>query len=364
MTDMALDTPAGKGEVASPAKTRRIVLIRLWLLSVAALVLAMVLVGGATRLTDSGLSITEWKPITGAIPPLSAETWEAEFEKYRQIPEYQLVNKGMSLEAFKVIYWWEWGHRFLGRLIGLAFFVPFALFWARGWLTPRLKKQGIALLALGGLQGFVGWYMVSSGLTERVDVSQYRLALHLGLAAVILGALVWVVRDVGLARDRVHGVHSPAAFRVVSMILVVALFLQILLGALVAGLDAGLTYVTWPLMDGAFIPDGLLFQTPWFLNLFENVLTVQFNHRMLAYGIILLALFHIAQALAIRDRAARRRVIVLSAAIVGQAVLGVATLLSMVRIDLALLHQGLAFAILVLAVLHADANQRGLGSAP
>ena len=171
--------------------------IRLWLFSVAALVFAMVLVGGATRLTGSGLSITEWQPILGAIPPMSAADWQDAFEKYKQIPEYQFINKGMSLEAFKAIYWWEWSHRLLGRFIGVAFFVPFLIFWIRGAIPPRLFPRLIAIFLLGGAQGALGWYMVQSGLADRTDVSQYRLAAHLGMAVLIYGAILWVAYGVG-----------------------------------------------------------------------------------------------------------------------------------------------------------------------
>jgi cytochrome c oxidase assembly protein subunit 15 len=182
--------------------------VAVWLYGVAALIFVMVIVGGATRLTDSGLSITEWQPILGVIPPLSEADWQAALEKYRQIPQYQLINRGMSLEDFKVIYWWEWAHRFLGRIIGLAFFVPLVWFWVRGQLSASLKPKLLALLFLGGLQGFLGWYMVQSGLTERVDVSQYRLAAHLGLAIVIFGAILWLALGLSLRRN---GGSSAAA---------------------------------------------------------------------------------------------------------------------------------------------------------
>lgn len=362
MSDMAFQSQARKGNSANEADRPGLTLIRAWLFAVMVLVLIIVMVGGATRLTDSGLSITEWKPITGVVPPLSEVGWLAEFEKYRQIPEYQQINKGMSLDAFKFIYWWEWAHRFLGRVIGVAFFVPYTIFWAKGWLTTRLKWQGAGLLALGGLQGFVGWYMVSSGLTERVDVSQYRLALHLGLAAIIVAALAWVAQDVDRQRQQRAGPRPTLAVRLGALALAVLVLVQILLGALVAGLDAGLTYVTWPLMDGQIVPDGLFFDAPWYRNLFENILTVQFNHRLVAYGLVVLASAHAVHAAIRADRATARRATLVAAALLVQAAIGIATLLSLVRIDVALTHQLAAFVILILAVLHADIAWRGAGA--
>ena len=229
--------------------------VRIWLWCVAALVFLMVFVGGATRLTDSGLSITEWRPITGVIPPLTAEGWETELEKYRQIPEYQRINRGMSMAEFQFIYWWEWGHRFLGRLVGLAFVVPLVWFAARKALPPRSMPKLLGLLALGGLQGFIGWWMVASGLVDRVDVSQYRLGVHLTMAAIILAAIAWVAQGMKPLEARLEERRAqPAVGSVMAGLFVLFVLFQIFLGALVAGLDAGLTYTTWPLMDGDFIP--------------------------------------------------------------------------------------------------------------
>ena len=359
MTEMALHPPARKDKDDGAGAENRIFWIRLWLAAIAGLVLAMVMVGGATRLTDSGLSITEWKPVTGIVPPMSDQGWASEFEKYRQIPEYELINKGMTLEEFKDIYWWEWSHRFLGRMIGFVFFIPFLVFWLRGWLTRRSKWQGIGVLALGGLQGAVGWYMVASGLVDRVDVSQYRLAMHLGLAAIILASVVLMARDVRLARLADQAEALPSRFRVTSYALVGLVFLQILLGALVAGLDAGLTYNTWPLMDGSFIPHGLFFKAPWYVNPFENILTVQFDHRMMAYLVLGVAIFHAIQSRGLRDQAAIRRAHFLSVLVGTQVVVGIVTLLTVVHIHIALAHQAIAFVTFAFAVLHADANRRG-----
>ncbi|MFK7791621.1 MAG: COX15/CtaA family protein [Devosiaceae bacterium] len=345
--------------------------VRTWLWCVAALVFLMVFVGGATRLTDSGLSITEWRPITGAIPPLSAEGWEAELEKYRQIPEYQRINRGMSMAEFQFIYWWEWGHRFLGRLVGLAFAVPLVWFAVRKALPSKSMPKLLGLLALGGLQGAIGWWMVASGLTERVDVSQYRLGVHLTMAAIILAAIAWVAQSMkpiepALA-DRQKSRNGQAATGATMATLLSAfVLLQIFLGALVAGLDAGLTYTTWPLMDGDFIPPAakLFVQSPWYINMGENVLTVQFIHRMGAYALIGFAIFH---ALRMRRVAADRKDAKMASALVialfVQMLIGIVTLLTQIEMEWALIHQFWAFVILVVSVLHV-ARLRGHGHLP
>ncbi|MBO6674510.1 MAG: COX15/CtaA family protein [Rhizobiales bacterium] len=330
--------------------------VRVWLWCVAALVFLMVFVGGATRLTDSGLSITEWRPITGAIPPLSAEGWEAELEKYRQIPEYQRINRGMSMAEFQFIYWWEWGHRFLGRLVGLAFVVPLIWFAARKALPPQSMPKLLGLLALGGLQGFVGWWMVASGLTERVDVSQYRLAVHLTMAAIILASIAWVAQsmkpiELHLADRR--GQAAPGA--AMAALLGLFVLVQIFLGALVAGLDAGLTYTTWPLMDGDFIPPAakLFIQSPWYVNFGENVLTVQWVHRMGAYALLGFAIFHAWRMRRVAtDRKDAKMASALVIALLLQALIGIVTLLTQIEMEWALLHQFWAFVILVVTVLH------------
>ena len=330
--------------------------VALWLWSIAVIVFLMILVGGATRLTDSGLSITEWQPLLGAIPPLSDADWQAAFAKYREIPEYELVNKGMSLEAFKAIFWWEWGHRFLGRLIGLAFAVPLVAFWALGRLRAGLAPKLAGVFLLGGLQGAIGWYMVKSGLVDRVDVSQYRLALHLTIAFLILGAVVWLA--LGLARvDGAVRLRTVTAGQRRTAVALAALVLaQVVLGALVAGTKAGLTYNTWPLMDGRIVPDGLLAMSPWYANLGENVATIQFNHRMVAYLVLALALWH---ALSLWRTQADARIVrsgaALAAAVLAQAALGVWTLLSArgaIPLGLGLAHQGGGAVVWVAAVWH------------
>lgn len=331
MTDMT-----DKQRAALPA-------IRLWLFLIAALVFAMVMVGGATRLTDSGLSITEWRPLLGAIPPLTDADWLAAFAKYKLIPEYTAINRGMSLEEFKVIYWWEWSHRFLGRFIGVAFLIPFLWFWLSGRVAPRLWPRLALLFVLGGLQGALGWYMVASGLVDRVDVSQYRLAAHLTLASVIFGAILWTAY--GLAQKR----RLPSSGLEWAAALIAALIvLQVALGGFVAGLDAGMGYTTWPLMDGKLIPDGLFVMEPAWRNVFENALTVQFDHRMLAYCIAAVVVIHAAVA-------RRSAATLLALTIVVQIALGIWTLLAQVPLSLALLHQAGAMLVLALALwnLHA-----------
>ncbi|GFE66796.1 heme A synthase [Litoreibacter roseus] len=316
--------------------------IRVWLMILFALVVVMIAVGGLTRLTDSGLSITEWAPVTGAIPPLSAADWASEFEKYRLIPEYQLQNAGMSLEEFKVIYWWEWGHRQLGRVIGLV--------WALGFLWFLLRKQipvgwtGRMLLlgGLGGLQGAIGWWMVSSGLEgTRLDVASYRLAIHLGLAFVILGLIAWYVLRLGRSEADLLQARRAAEPRLKSMVsgLLHFSYLQIVVGALVAGIDAGRTYTDWPLMGGELFPS-LAFQlSPLWTNFFENEALVQFNHRLLGY--ILLA-YAIAVWLKSRKSAntfTRGAFSAMMMMVLLQMVLGIVTVMYAAPWQIAIVHQ-------------------------
>jgi cytochrome c oxidase assembly protein subunit 15 len=325
--------------------------VRSWLIAVAALVFAMVMVGGATRLTDSGLSITEWQPILGALPPMSDAAWHDAFEKYRQIPEYTVINRGMSLEDFKTIYWWEWSHRLLGRFIGVAFLLPFLWFWWRGQIAPALMPRLVGVFILGGLQGALGWYMVMSGLVDRTDVSQYRLAAHLGLALAIFGYLVWLVLDLdALTTGRRNGRRQ--AFVGGAVLLVGLIFAQMLLGALVAGLDAGQGYNTWPLMDGRWVPQGLLVADPWWINLFENAMTVQFDHRIVAYAVLALAIVQAVRVLRGGGPGGTSGMLLL-AAVVAQIALGVWTLLARVPIELGLAHQAGAVVVFAMALWHA-----------
>lgn len=331
----------------------------IWLYCLCALIFAMIMVGGATRLTDSGLSITEWQPIIGIVPPLSDAAWQDAFEKYRQIPEYELVNKGMSLAEFKVIFWWEWAHRFLGRMIGFAFLIPFLFFWARGHLSRAMMPKLIAMFLLGGLQGALGWYMVTSGLVDRVDVSQYRLAAHLSAAVLIFGYIFWIA--LRMETGKAAATEVAPGVRLSAVGLTGAIFLQIVLGAFVAGLDAGQGYNTWPLMDGALIPEGLGAMSPWYLNLFENALTVQFDHRLFAYMTAIWALAHASMVLS-RDQAGPLAMgaVILAAAVLVQVMLGVATLLAQVPIELGLAHQAMAIVVFALALMHVNRLVPGL----
>src|SRR4051812_13929838 len=327
--------------------------VKWWLFAVAALIAIMVLVGGATRLTESGLSIVEWKPVTGALPPLTDAQWAQAFEGYKAIPQYRELNAGMSLTEFKTIFWWEWSHRLLGRVIGVAYLLPFLFFLWRGALSAELKRRLWLIFGLGALQGAVGWWMVASGLSQRVEVSQYRLATHLVLALLIFAVIVWTLRRLA---DRPHVAAQPR-LKITGIVLVALTFVQLYFGALVAGLRAGRVYNTWPDIDGGFIPSAerLWFETPWWRNLFDNTLTVQFEHRMTAYALIALAIFHVVDA--IRSRAGGAAVngaIWLAAAMLLQATLGIMTLLQQVPIDLALTHQAVAIAVLTLAVFQVE----------
>ena len=340
--------------------------IRLWLYAVAALVLAMVLVGGATRLTESGLSITEWKPVMGTLPPLSDSDWQAAFEKYRAIPQYEAVNAGMSLAAFKTIFWWEWTHRLLGRIIGAAFLLPFLWFLWRGWVPPRLRPLLWFIFGLGALQGAVGWWMVASGLAERIEVSQYRLGTHLVLACGIYVMLLWTARRLGEGDGiaPAAGAGEGARLRWTAQGLLTLVLLQIYLGALVAGLRAGYAYNTWPLIDGALVPEAshLFTETPLWRNFFENMLTVQFDHRIVAYAIFVIAALHAFDVERnVKAGAVRVRAFALFATVTLQAALGIATLLWIVPLPLALLHQAAAMLVLTVATLHAAGLARRPG---
>ena len=321
--------------------------ISVWLWILAALVAIMVLVGGATRLTDSGLSITEWAPVMGAVPPTSALEWEAAFEAYKTTTEFQTQNSWMTLEDFKPIYWWEWGHRQLGRAIGVVWFTGFVIFLAarkipRGW-TGRLFLVG----ALGGLQGAIGWWMVASGLTGRVDVAPYRLASHLGIAFLILGLLVWFALRVRL--DEVSGLQArrrrETALMPWTAFLIVLVFVQVLSGALVAGLDSGQAYTGWPLMNGAILPPESFDLQPLWMNAFENPALAQFNHRILAYVIVLLVPIFVWRAARSGIVSVRKRANALLAVTLVQLTLGIVTVLTAAPLWIALVHQATALAL-------------------
>jgi cytochrome c oxidase assembly protein subunit 15 len=334
-----------------PLETRRRA-VRLWLLAVAALIFATVIVGGATRLTESGLSIVEWKPVTGVIPPFDGPAWQAEFEKYKTIPQYRERHPGMGLDEFKTIYWWEWTHRLLARLVGGVFLVPFLWFLWRGWIEPSLRKRLWTIFGLGAALGVIGWLMVASGLSERVRVSQYWLAFHLTLACLMFAAVLWTAE--GLAPRA--AVIVPRRIRVAALAVLALILVQIYLGALVSGIRAGLIYNSWPLIDGAWMPElaRLFFDAPLWRNFFENTLTVQFDHRMVAYALELFVLLHAVDvARTVRGGAALSGALALASAVTLQATLGIVTLLHQAPIALALPHQAMAVVVLAIAVVHA-----------
>ena len=325
--------------------------IRRWLMVLFSLVMIMIAVGGLTRLTDSGLSITEWRPLTGAIPPMSEAHWLEEFEKYKQIPEFQIQNQWMQLNDFKVIYWWEWGHRQLGRVIGLVWFLGFMWFWLRrqiptGW-TGRLVVVG----ALGGLQGAVGWWMVSSGLRgSMLDVASYRLATHLGLAFVILGFLAWFMFLLGRSeRDLMQARRlKEAKLFGLSTGWLHFTFLQIILGALVAGIDAGRSYTDWPLMGGLVFPPDAFILTPLWSNFFENPGLVQFVHRCTGYLLLAFGIVVWLRGRRSANRGTQSAFHLAFGALVAQVVLGIVTVMTAAPWEIAIVHQVLAVAVFVL----------------
>ena len=316
--------------------------IQIWLKILFTLVVVMILVGGLTRLTDSGLSITEWRPITGALPPLSSENWLLEFEKYKQIPEYELQNKGMSLSEFKFIYWWEWGHRQLGRVIGLVWLIGFITFFASRKIPNGWNGSLLFVGILGGLQGAVGWWMVSSGLTgTMLDVASYRLATHLGLAFVILGYLTWFILLLGRSEKILLQSRRNMDPKFVSLStgLLHLTFLQILVGALVAGIDAGRNYVDWPLMAGGFLPPDPFELSPWWRNFFEDDGLVQFMHRMIGYTLFLFCLFAWRRSRSSGNSTLKFSFNVILAIAFFQMVLGIATVMYAAPWEIAIIHQ-------------------------
>jgi heme a synthase len=331
--------------------------VAIWLLAIAFLVLCMVVVGGATRLTGSGLSITQWKPISGVIPPLSQKAWMAEFANYQRIPQYQLVNHGMGLAAFKTIYWWEWTHRLLGRLLGLAFFAPFVVFLALRRLPTRLIWRCVVLFALGGLQGLVGWWMVASGLEGRVTVAPERLATHLGLALILFVALIWTACEAWEGAPRPS--YQPR-WALAAVGLAVLVYVQSLLGALVAGNQAGLIYNDWPLMAGQVFPRAYVSGGGLFHSLLHSQAAVQFNHRLVAY-----ILFVAALGLAIGayrspslSRPTRNLFVATAILVTLQAMLGIITLMAQAPLALSALHQIGAAIVLSCATVLAWRSQR------
>lgn len=316
--------------------------VRLWMMILFALVVVMIAVGGLTRLTDSGLSITEWRPLTGALPPMSEAAWQSEFDKYRAIPEYQLQNKGMSMSEFQFIYWWEWGHRQLGRVIGLVWAIGFFGFLLTKNIPNGWTSRMLLLGALGGLQGAVGWWMVSSGLTgTMLDVASYRLATHLGLAFVILGFISWYVFQLGQTEKDLIQRRRMRETRLFSMGtgLMHLAFLQILLGALVAGIDAGRNYVDWPLMAGGFFPPDMFSLTPWWRNFFEDDGLVQFIHRMAGYVLMIFAIVVWRVARKSGNTQVRFGFNAVLAMVFFQMVLGIITVMYSAPWQIAIVHQ-------------------------
>ncbi len=331
-------TPGGIDKAGQGARGA----IRIWLMVLFALVVIMIAVGGLTRLTDSGLSITEWKPVTGAMPPMSAEAWTEEFDKYRAIPEYQLQNKGMTLEEFKVIYWWEWGHRQLGRVIGVVWAAGFLFFLATKMIPTGWTGRLLFIGALGGLQGFIGWWMVSSGLREgMLDVASYRLATHLGLAFVILGFIAWYIYRLGRTQAELLQARRSAdsGLSRLSNVLIGFAFLQILIGALVAGIDAGRAYPDWPLMAGGFLPPQPFDLQPVWRNFFEDAGLVQFMHRMAGYLLFLFGIFVWLRARKSANRRTQAAFNMVIAMMFIQMVLGIVTVIYSAPWHIAILHQ-------------------------
>ncbi|HWT55381.1 MAG TPA: COX15/CtaA family protein [Rhodocyclaceae bacterium] len=310
--------------------------VAIWLFVCCAMVFCTLVVGGVTRLTESGLSIVEWQPLLGAIPPLTHDDWLLMFEKYKQIPQYQQVNFDMTLDGFQFIFWWEWVHRQIGRLIGLVFFIPLVWFWVRGRIPRGYKWKLVGFLILGGLQGAMGWYMVKSGLVNDVRVSHYRLTAHLGLAFLVFGLMLWTA--LGLVRERHPRPYAPAGVRRFALFMLGLVSLMVLSGGLVAGIRAGLAYNTFPLMDGHVIPPDLLAMQPWWLNFFNNITTVQFDHRLIAWSLIVLVptLWWKVLRQAPQASGAANLMLVMLAV---QVSLGIATLLHHVPVALGSLHQ-------------------------
>ncbi|MEP0200672.1 MAG: COX15/CtaA family protein [Halioglobus sp.] len=317
--------------------------IAAWLILCAGVIFGMILLGGVTRLTESGLSMVEWRPLMGIVPPMNEAQWMEVFNKYRQFPEYQKVNKGMSLADFQYIFMYEYLHRVLGRIIGVLFFFPMIYFALRGRVKAGLMPKLWLLFVLGGCQGLMGWYMVKSGLVDRPDVSQYRLTAHLGLAFLIYAYMLWVIFDLLMPAAQA----GSAALARWSKGLVVLIFLMILSGGFVAGTNAGFSYPTWPKMGPSFIPEGLYNTTPFWLAMFEDVTTIQFNHRMFAYLLVILITLFAVNVL--RSRLGGRSYLaslLILVALAAQVILGISTLLLHVPIPLAAAHQGGAVVLL------------------
>jgi len=335
-------------------------LISQWLLVCLLLIFAMVVLGGVTRLTGSGLSMVNWHPVHGVLPPLTAEQWTEEFGNYQQSPEYQKINRDMDVGEFKSIFWFEYTHRLLGRLIGLVFLLPFLYFWWRNKIKPGLTPKLTIMFLLGGLQGLLGWYMVKSGLVSNPHVSQYRLTAHLLSAILIYGFILWTILDL---RQNLHyrAMHrsAVAAWRKMSLALIILLLITIVSGGFVAGLKAGLIFNTFPLMGGVWIPEGLTALSPWYLNLFENMVTVQFGHRLLAVttGLLLLG-WYIQGRNRFEDSVIKSSFKLVAMMVIIQVVLGISTLLMQVPVSLAAMHQAGALLLFSVMLINVHALSR------
>lgn len=320
-------------------------IIGLWLLTICSMVFAMIVLGGFTRLTESGLSMTDWRPVTGWLPPISDVAWQAQFDGYRTSPEYLKINKGMSLSEFKEIFWLEYLHRLWGRIIGLAFALPFAVFVYKRWVNKALMVRLAVLFTLGGLQGIIGWWMVKSGLVDQPDVSQYRLATHLLMAFLIIALGLWFALDLLKAPRE----DAPAHVRRLSSMTVIVVFITVFSGALVAGLNAGMVYNTFPLMLGEIFPSEGFQLSPWYKNFFEDIPTVQFDHRVLALTTLAMVSW-VWWACRAQGRVVQTRSNVLILAVCVQVMLGISTLLLVVPIGLAAMHQAGAVVLLVASI--------------
>ena len=342
--DAAALRPARQGG-AFDARIRQQRAVACWLLALAGLVLAMVVLGGITRLNHAGLSIVDWRPLVGVLPPFGEDAWQALFADYKRFPEYQEINRGMTLGEFKEIFWLEYAHRLLGRIVGLAFALPFVWFLIRRAFDRPLALKVLAIGILGGVQGLLGWYMVKSGLVDRPDVSPYRLAAHLGLAVAIYGCLIWIALGL-LMGAPVERVRRASRWRGALWGATALVFLTILSGAFVAGNDAGLAYNTFPLMADAIVPPDIFLIEPLWRNFFENVPLVQLDHRLLAMLTALVVILIWAAALRWMGATPARAVLhAAAAAVLVQFVLGVATLLTFVPVPLGAAHQAGAMVV-------------------
>lgn len=357
MSTVTLHSGGGASSIRPGRASRRSV--GRWLLCVALLVFTMVVVGGITRLTESGLSIVDWRPVSGILPPLSEADWQAAFDAYKQYPEYQIMNRGMTLSEFQTIFWWEYVHRLLGRLIGFVFAVPLVYFWMRKSIPRGYGPRLLGLLFLGGAQGLLGWFMVKSGLVDHPEVSHYRLAAHLTLAFIIFAALFWTALDLlghrRPSRDAVLGKWGRW--------ILLLLFLQIIMGGLVAGLKAGYTFNTWPLMEGSFIPEHYMAMTPVWQNILDNTATVQFNHRMGAYLLVILSFFLLLKTFARRAPGQVRFLAgLLFTVLCLQMTIGILTVLYAVPVALGAVHQAMALVVLAVVLMFVHRFRKTTGA--